>query len=614
MALARPRSLHDANQPAAIRISVDSAEDSTWENLLDTRDKEQQVLVNISPPPSSRFDWTSASKIVLVLVLAISYLSFCCIAHYHAIPVGGSGFLGPRFVHFTTGAGITTITISIIYIALWPIHGLIAEIRSEEFFRLLSIHPNGVPFDSVNAVSAPTTGVFDIFWATVRSRCSSHLTATLAITLLIAATSTLAPAALNTVSVLVDVDDPAYQVGAILNLSLIQKTGSGFRSFPPSGDLYLLASSMSWVENVLNITTAYSRVASGEDDSFGYIVPFPPGYTTATQAYWTTDIIVLNPSCSWQNATSTGAVDANFNSTADEDWTAALPEANLSLRFANDPFVAPNTNTKGSLAFNGNTSFNVDFSPAIFVISVLDQPMVLSGTPFPSSTNFSNIPTLHLSNGNILAFLVCNPRASIQTRQVRSTGDGTLTLGKHQPSQGNLDLVQVNFLLGGVLSQLATSSGPFTSEVGMADMMIRLIFGDNFQPFSNMPPAPLTNITAVYKQVIQSAMKTFLSGAVNTTNVPGGSIQEQLVFTSSLGHVIASAVLFALLAMTLVVAQFREKRDAFILDNVAAALADSNAPQMFVEKQRLAGAGERKILRLVRSDKGGLNCTYQSVD
>ncbi|KDR79181.1 hypothetical protein GALMADRAFT_243078 [Galerina marginata CBS 339.88] len=604
MALARPFSLHDAD-PSAAR-----------ENLLDRCDKEQQVLVNILPPPRSRFDWISASKIVLVLVLAISYLSFCCIAHYHAIPVGGSGFLGPRFVHFTTGAGITTITISIIYIALWPIYGLIAEIRSEEFFRLLSTHPNGVPLDSVNAVSAPTIGVFDIFLATVRSRCSYHLTATLAITLLIAATSTLAPAALGTVTVLVDVDDPAYQVGAIPNFSLIRETGSSFISSLPSADLYSLASSMSWVENVLNVTTTYSRVASGEDDLFGYIVPFPPGYTTATQAYWTTDIIVLNPSCNWQNATSTGAVDANSNSTANQEWTAALPEANLSLRFANDPFVAPNTNTKGSLAFNGNTSFNVDFSPAIFVISVLDHPLVLLGTSIPSSTNFSNIPTLHLSNGNILAFLLCNPHASIQTRQVRSTGDGTLTLGKHQPSQGNLDLVQVNFLLGGVLSQFATSSGPFTSEVGMADMMIRLIFGDNFQIFSNAPPAPLTNITAVYKQVVQSAMKTFLSGAVNTTNVPGGSIEEQVIFTSSFGHVIASAVLFALLVIALVVAQFREKRNAFIFDNVAAALADSDAPQMFVEKQRLAGAGERKILRLVpsASDKGGLNCTYQSVD
>ena len=56
-------------------------------------------------------------------------------------------------------------------------------------------HPNGVPLDSVNAVSATTIGVFDIFMATIRRHCSSLLTSTLVISLLITATSFIAPAA-----------------------------------------------------------------------------------------------------------------------------------------------------------------------------------------------------------------------------------------------------------------------------------------------------------------------------------------------------------------------------------------------------------------------------------
>lgn len=381
-------------------------------------------------------------------------------------------------------------------------------------------------------------------------------------------------------------------------------------------ELYPLASSLSWVENVLNVTTSYSRVASSEDDPFGYIVPFPPGYTTTMQAYWTTDIIVLNPSCIWQNATSTGPTARGG------DFTGALPEANLSLYLSN-PFgtfrpcrqcyvngysflVSPDANAKGSVAFTGSSD-----GRSVFVISERDPRLSPGTTP---STNFSKIPTLHLSNGNILAFLLCNPRASIQTSQVRTTANGILTLGQRQRSQGNLDLDQVNYLLGNVLYQFAVSSGPFNSSVGMADMMIRLIFGDDFQVKSNTPPAPLTNITAVYRQAIQSAMKTFLSGAITTANVPGGFVKEQLVFTSSFGHVIASAVLFALLTMVLVVAQFRTGRDAFTLVEVAAALADSDAVQKCVEKKQLEGAGERKILRLVPNGKGGLNCIYQSVD
>jgi hypothetical protein len=60
--------------------------------------------------------------------------------------------------------------------------------------------------------------------------------------------------------------------------------------------------------------------------------------------------------------------------------------------------------------------------------------------------------------------------------------------------------------------------------------MVRLIFGTDVGD----QPAPLANITAVYKQVVQSAMKTFLSGAIGTENIPGGYTEEQMVFTSLL--------------------------------------------------------------------------------
>ena len=56
-------------------------------------------------------------------------------------------------------------------------------------------HPNGLPLDSVNAVSATTTGVLDIFMATIHRHCSPLLTSTLVISLVITATSSIAPAA-----------------------------------------------------------------------------------------------------------------------------------------------------------------------------------------------------------------------------------------------------------------------------------------------------------------------------------------------------------------------------------------------------------------------------------
>ena len=131
-----------------------------------------------------------------------------------------------------------------------------------------------------------------------------------------------------------------------------------------------------------------------------------------------------------------------------------------------------------------------------------------------------------------------------------------------------------------------------------------------------MPPVPLTNITAVYTQFIQSAMKTFLSGAVSTKYVPGGYAEERMVFTSSLGHVIiTSAILFAFLTIALVAAQFRKGRVPFTLVNVAAALANSDVPQKSAEMTEFkAGTGERKVLKLVPGGDGRLYCVYESMD
>ena len=225
--------------------------------------------------------------------------------------------------------------------------------------------------------------------------------------------------------------------------------------------------------------------------------------------------------------------------------------------------------------------------------------------------NLSNVPTLQFFNKYTLAFLVCSPRASIQTYEVRTIGNGIIYLGQPQRTQGNLDFDQINYLLSFVLLDFATDSGPHIGS--WTTMMIQLILGDYLNPLGDavfpmyIPPAPLANITTVYKQVIQSAMKTLLSGAIAKENVPGGSTVERVVFKSSLGHLITSTILFVLLTLALVVAQFRTGREAFTLIDVAAVLEDSDVPRMCGEVKQLAGVGDRKILRLVRNDDGGLN-------
>ena len=98
------------------------------------------------------------------------------------------------------------------------------------------------------------------------------------------------------------------------------------------GILPLIASNMAWVENILNLTTSYYKVTSSEGYRFEYLVHFPPGYASTLKAHWTTDVIVLDPSCSWQTGATTGRVDDNN----DSYWSMMLPGSNLGFSFPSD--------------------------------------------------------------------------------------------------------------------------------------------------------------------------------------------------------------------------------------------------------------------------------------
>jgi hypothetical protein len=111
----------------------------------------------------------------------------------------------------------------------------------------MDTRPNGLPLDSVNAISATTTGALDIFIATIHRHCSPLLSSTLFLSLVITATSSIAPAACEffplpserdsnfDLSVLVisvsaaliwiDVDNSTFLIGALPNGSFLADYG-----------------------------------------------------------------------------------------------------------------------------------------------------------------------------------------------------------------------------------------------------------------------------------------------------------------------------------------------------------------------------------------------------
>jgi len=150
MAVVRPPP-HELKPSSADEMSNDNAEQSV---LLEKPEKERFHQL----PPPRREIYVISAKLALVFIFAISYLTFCYIVHYRHIPIGRSGvppglpLLRCEQYHFyatsssltrhslpvSTLSAITTVAILIVYVALWPIKGLIDEIRVGSLIYLLS--------------------------------------------------------------------------------------------------------------------------------------------------------------------------------------------------------------------------------------------------------------------------------------------------------------------------------------------------------------------------------------------------------------------------------------------------------------------------------------------
>jgi hypothetical protein len=90
MALARPPP-HQLNPPSANEISTNNTEQLV---LFEKPEKELHQL-----PPPRREIYVISAKLALVLVLAISYLTFCFIVHNRHIPISRGEVLGLSFPH-----------------------------------------------------------------------------------------------------------------------------------------------------------------------------------------------------------------------------------------------------------------------------------------------------------------------------------------------------------------------------------------------------------------------------------------------------------------------------------------------------------------------------------
>ncbi|KAI9568168.1 hypothetical protein HD554DRAFT_2172561 [Boletus coccyginus] len=552
-------------------------------------------------------------------VISIAYLIFCYVVHYQVVPAGFSADTTAQFLT-NLGAGITSINIIIISLALFPLKTILCDLQSEEFFRLLSAQKNsyGVELTAVNGISNPSYGFIESIKVVVNRHCSFHYVMALVATLAVFAVSILAPAALSIQSVLIDGPVMAFSVGTIPPLSLYQPATGGQvvppLSFSPRPGY---AAAVVWAEREIGLSYSFSILNDSQGVYSGFVVPTPPMLNSEMSARWLTDVVGFNPYCTWANPVNLTATSFNFtmNSTQVPSTALSVHLENLNLRVSvpssyfpvynsffvtsinvHDPTVTVLNYTTGNLPTDGAT--------VISVIQCASSSCTEEVINFiPLFVDFTDVPSMGFSSIGAdyeLGFLVCKPNITIETREIRTGGSVTLEVQPvtddtpPYPRQGNLDWTQTSLLVAYSLSALTTESGPESSAYrGLgSETQADFIFGrDQLDTIptsaeydnTSMVLKPLSPdlLAQGYTEIVKAAMKPYVSGSLGTSYVPGRVASGQRIFVSSLPHVVASTILVIVLLVMAVAAHFRPGRGyQFNLTNVAAALADSEVPQI----------------------------------
>ncbi|KAF8680317.1 Eukaryotic aspartyl protease [Rhizoctonia solani] len=345
------------------------------------------------------------------------------------------------------------------------------------------------------------------------------------------------------------------------------------------------AAAMGWVQGVLGMSVAFQATTPK------YAVPVPLDLRPSDRARYITDVITMDPVCTWEVPDPPVVAPLNSSDTSSEvNFTMPSFGIDFSLRLSTIGLFY--TQRLSLSVLNGDTSLARPMKntstgdPPTSGITAWLMTKCTSCAPLPTQAtiDMSGIPTQdyvgpldYPYNGTVFdtltfSILVCDPRLSIETREVRLDGSGAIAVTGRGglTRQGNLHTTQTRLLVG---------KGP---DVAIADIgkmaQAQMFFGpfDNAATTPVLIPRPVEALTQSYMIAQQAAMRSYLSGNMAWSFVPGRMQEAKLVFTSSLPHVITSTILFTLAALFIIVCHFRPETEQFTLFSVAAVLADSS--------------------------------------
>ncbi|TFK67963.1 hypothetical protein BDN72DRAFT_879337 [Pluteus cervinus] len=552
----------------------------------------------------------SLVKFAILPIVSAAYLGFCYTVQKRIVVVDGKGVVDTspeRLSEFgvaTIKSGITSISILMISLGLWPLKGLLDDLKQEEFFRVLNQRPQGVPLSVINDIASAS--LLRSTTAIVKRKVSPYFFAAFVAGLVTLVVSTLAPAALSVESVILDNDLVALQVGAIPAGSIINTTNPRVSlDVIWSGSLSAIstqsdqAASLAWAEIALGV---HYQFTADDRDNETYLVPFPSNLSTDTQARWLSDVMVVSPDCQWlqTNITNGLTVPFNLSDLTSPTLTVNVPTLGINIDL---PLLDPSADGTASLRLvdglkvkNATTKDPADGGRMVWTVAQCKRCRPADLEYARVSLDLSSIPTFELSGPDAemqVGVLGCIPNLRVETREVRSVGGGSLVVFPDRyKSQGNIHPAQAAFLLSTSASGIADKAGPYLGPVGLGTQVAATFaFGNQVNMFNDTnqdkyvwTPAPLSNITQAYRQFLRSTTKPFLDGALGTVYVPGRTSRRVIIFTSSAPYTAVSTAFLILLSAMVAFAHFRKgKGEIFTLFSVAAALDKSEVIPQFAQ-------------------------------
>ncbi|KAJ3481629.1 hypothetical protein NLI96_g7530 [Meripilus lineatus] len=623
-----PTPLHDAKSYSETNVCrVPSGKVS---DTPSPPDADPTSPMNTSPPPPLRsLGKLALLRSLLLPLVAIAYTVFCYTVRFKVIPVSSGGWFDVTADNIAViKSGVTSISIITIGLGLLPIHSLISDLKSEEFFRVTSSQPEGEPLGSINGISNPSFGMIDSFKVVFRRHCSPYYHLVLVTSFLVMIISTLAPAALSVETALFDSDLRAFAVGALGRDDILNAT-SDSPSLPNPFRVPEKASALAWFESVLHVPYSFQV-----NESLKYVVPTPLNLSFSVPARWLSDVAIMNPTCTYSNPLPPfqHLEVLGYLETDDRNITRVALDGSGLTSDMDTEFAVPVAIIQPSDVYNTTDTGYPSNGAMVFALSrCISDSDRCKGSQSSASPNLdlSGLPVANLTKNPLgrpiiepdeisvynVAFLVCSPNIVIETREVRNDGHGQLTVMEtsYTPKQGNLHPGQTSVMFSTALRELGKSGGPSNSMFHTESLAI-LLFGPTVmtQEPSNhsFHPLPAADITELYTRMLHSATKAYLDGSFSTAYVPGRVSVKRLVFVSSLPQVIASTILFVLLLGILILSHFRRTTPQFTLSSVAAALDGSEIPSTFAKVKRSADPktreeemGQKRVV-LVKSDLG----------